>query len=88
MRKPPVTEELALAEISTVESQITLELEDDERDKGTWTQRLAKVLRESIDTLRDYLATIPLLIAACFLQCTLWVAPKRRQESDTASDTE
>ena len=72
--KPPVTEKLALAGTSTVESQITLELEDDEWDKGTWTQRLAKMLRESIDTLRDYLALIPLIIAMCFLQCMLWVA--------------
>lgn len=87
-RKPPVTEELDRAETSTVESQITLELEDDERDKGTGTRRMAQMLRESIDKLREYLAITSLLIAMCFLQCTIWLVPKGRQESDTASDME
>lgn len=87
-RKLPVIEELALAETISFESLAISEFEDDERKKGTWTKRLAKMLREFTDTLRDYLVKILIQIAIFCLRSVLWVIPKRSQESDTESDME
>jgi len=85
-RKPPVIDELAVAKTISAESLAMSEFEDGERKKRTWTKRLAKMLREFTDTLRDYLLEILIEIAICFLGCVIWVMPKRSQGSDTESD--